>query len=72
MSKFVPVTKDDLLAIYSAGGRNRREASHARPAREYGDPARTIEFESEIDRQRKLKKANKMNARKIKQAKGNR
>lgn len=43
--KFIPLS--DLFQTLTAGGRSGGEKSRARPAREYGDPARHIKFEGE-------------------------
>lgn len=45
--KPVKVTKEELLAIFCAGGRNSGERSHALPQECYGDPAKTVKYERE-------------------------
>lgn len=43
----VKVTKEELLAIYCAGGRNSGVKSRALPQEAYQDPAKYVKFESE-------------------------
>jgi hypothetical protein len=40
-----PLTRDELLAIFMAGGRNAGERSRALPSEAYRDPAANVEFE---------------------------
>lgn len=47
-----PLTRDELLAIFMAGGRNGGERSRALPSEAYRDPAQHVEFE----RAKKFKK----------------
>lgn len=54
-----PLTRDELLAIFMAGGRNGGEKSRALPSHEYGDPANHVEFE----RAKKIKRSKKKKGR---------
>jgi len=50
---------DEMLEILTAGGRLTNERSRALESRKYGDPAKSIEFASEIERKKKLKQKQK-------------
>jgi hypothetical protein len=54
-----PLTRDELLAIFMAGGRNGGERSRALPSEAYRDPAQNVEFE----RAKKIKKKKAKRAR---------
>jgi len=59
----VKLTEEELLAIFSAGGRNSGERSRALPSSAYRDPAETFEFPGERERRRKAKKMKNQNRR---------
>lgn len=54
-----PLTRDELLAIFMAGGRNGGEKSRALPSHSYGDPSNHVEFE----RAKKIKRSKKKGKR---------
>lgn len=55
-----PLTRDELMAIFMAGGRNKGEPSRALPSEAYRDPSSHVEFE----RAKKFKKIKKSKGRK--------
>jgi hypothetical protein len=55
-----PLTREELLAIFMAGGRNGGERSHALPSEAYRDPSTHVEFE----RAKKFKQVKKSKGRK--------